>query len=99
MPKTIKWSSFAENDFALLLEYLETKWNRKVCNHYIEEIDYCIIHIQKNPKQFPFMNKELQIRKCVISKHNSIFYRDTINRIEILRIYDTRQNPDDLKFY
>jgi plasmid stabilization system protein ParE len=99
MPKTIKWSSYADNDFAKLLEYLESKWNNKVCLDFIENLDYCIIQIQKNLELFPVFNNELQIRKCVVTKHNSIFYRETSARIEILRLYDTRQNPDDLKFF
>ena len=47
---------------------------------------------------FPLINESLQIRKCVVTKHYSIFYRETNSRIEILRLYDTRQNPENLKF-
>jgi plasmid stabilization system protein ParE len=68
MPKTIKWSSYADNDFAKLLEYLESKWNNKVCLDFIENLDSCIIQIQKNPELFPVFNNELQIRKCVVTK-------------------------------
>jgi plasmid stabilization system protein ParE len=97
MLKPVKWSSFADEDFAKLLEYLNQKWNVKVCNDFIIKLDYCINHIQKNPTQFPIINNNLQIRKCVITKHNSVYYRETDIRIELLRIYDTRQNTDNLK--
>lgn len=99
MLKPNKWSSFADSDFTKLLEYLEFKWNNKVCTDFIENLDYCVAQIEKNPKLFPFINIEFQIKKCVVTKHNSIFYRETNSRIEILRLYDTRQNPDDLKFF
>lgn len=66
---------------------------------FIENLDYSINQIEKNPKLFPLINVELEIRKCVVTKHNSIFYRETNSRIEILRLYDTRQNPDDLTFF
>ena len=98
MRKPIKWSSFANADFANLLEYLEFRWNKKVCTDFIENLDYCVYQIEKNPELFPFINAELQIIKCVVTKHNSIFYRETNSRIEIFRLYDTRQNPEDLKF-
>lgn len=98
MLKVIKWSSFADIDLSNLLEYLELKCNNKVCNDFLENLDHCILQIQINPDQFLFFNKELQIRKCVITKHNTLFYRETESRIEILRLYDTRQNPVDFKF-
>jgi plasmid stabilization system protein ParE len=99
MRKPIRWSSFAENDFALILEYLNSKWNKTVCNNFIEIVDTNLLLIQKNPKLFPFLNKELNIRKCVITKHSTLFYRDKENKIEILRLYDNRQNPNTLKLF
>lgn len=98
MRKPIKWSSLAEEDFAKLLEYLENRWNNAVCLKFISKLDFCIDLIYKNPNQFPFLNVELQIRKCVVTKQNTLYYRETDARIEILRLFDTRQNPDTLKF-
>jgi plasmid stabilization system protein ParE len=98
MLKPIKWSSYADDDFAKLLEYLENKWNKKVCLQFIAKLDFCIDLIHKNPNQFRFFNKEFQIRKCVVTKQNTLYYRETNSRIEILRLYDSRQNPETLKF-
>lgn len=99
MLKPICWSSFADNDFAHLLEYLDTKWNKKVAKEFIEIVDKNLYLIQKNPELFPFLNSELNIRRCVITKHNTLFYREKEDRIEILRLYDTRQNPTNLKLF
>ena len=98
MRKPIKWSSHAQDDFAKLLDYLEHRWNKNVCLKFISKLDYCIDLIHKNPNQFPYLNAQLQIRKCVVTKQNTLYYRETNSRIEILRLYDTRQNPDTLKF-
>lgn len=98
MNKTIKWSSYAHNDLSNLLDYLEAKWNKKSCLQFLEKLDFCIDLIQKNPNLFPFFNKNLGIRKCVITKQNSLFYKITDTRIEVLRIYDTRQDDKTLKF-
>lgn len=98
MRKPVKWSSLADDDFAKLLEYLEKKWNKKVCIKFITKLDYCINLIHKNPNQFPFFNSELQIRKCVVTKQNTLYYRETNTKIDILRLYDTRQNPETLNF-
>lgn len=98
MVKPVKWSSRADDDFAGILEYLNNHWNASVASDFISKVGRCIFLIQQNTEQFPFLNKNFQIRKCVVTKHNSIFYRDTENRIEILRLYDTRQNPKSLQF-
>ena len=98
MPKSVKWSSQADNDFAKILEYLENRWNNNVCSKFINKVDFCLELIQRNPLQFPLINPDLQIRRCVITKHNTLYYRETEFRIEVLRLYDTRQNPDSLLF-
>ncbi|OUD36702.1 type II toxin-antitoxin system RelE/ParE family toxin [Flavobacterium sp. FPG59] len=96
MNKAIRWSSFADKDLANLLEYLDAKWNKSVCLNFIDHLDYCITLIQENPGQFPFINKKLQIRKCIVTKQNSLYYRETDTTIDILRLYDTRQHPTTL---
>jgi len=40
----------------------------------------------------------MDVRKCVATKHNTVYFREEPNIIVILRIYDTRQNPDKLSF-
>lgn len=52
MLKPVKWSSYAEDDFAQLLEYLEIKWNKKVCLKFIDKLDFCIHLIQTKSISF-----------------------------------------------
>ncbi len=59
MNKPIKWSSFAHNDLANLLEYLEAKWNKKSCLLFLNKLDFCVDLIEKNPNLFPFSIKNL----------------------------------------
>ena len=98
MPKKITWSTLAESDFSNILNYLNQNWDNKVAANFIDLTDSIITLIAINPKQFPFMHKRKGIRKCVLTKHNSLYYRDKRSTIEILRIYDTRQDPDTLTF-
>lgn len=98
MLKPIIWSPLAESDFDQILEYLYHKWNQQVTIQFIEITEKVIQKVAAKPKLFPVINKEEKIRKCVITKHNTLFYRETKTQIEILRIYDTRQDPDKLSF-
>jgi plasmid stabilization system protein ParE len=98
MPKQVIWSPLAENDFSSILQYLQDNWESKVVSMFIDVADEVINQIIINPKQFPVIKKKEKIRKCVITKHNTLYYRERKDQIDILRIFDNRQNPKKLKF-
>jgi len=98
MPKPIIWSPLSQKDFESISEYLHDNWDDKVVNLFIEITDKLVLHISINPRQFPIIHKKKKIRKCVITKHNTLFYLDRKDFVDILRIYDTRQNPQKLRF-
>ena len=98
MPKQVIWSPQSENDLSSILEYLQEHWEKQVLNKFIDIVDEVVKQISLNPKQFPIIQKQRKIRKCVITKHNSLYYRDRKGFVDILRIYDNRQDPRKLKF-
>ena len=98
MAKQIVWSPKSENDFENIVEYLSQEWDDAVTNKFIDLIDILLHQISINPNQFPEIHKSLNIRKCVLSKHNTLYYRNRKNYVELLRIYDNRQDPESLRF-
>lgn len=98
MHRNLVWSPLAENDFSAILQYLELEWGKNITEKFIEITDNSIKQIIINPKQFPIIYKKKKIRKCVLTKHNSMFYKVGGQNIDILRIFDTRQDPKKLKF-
>jgi len=66
---------------------------------FLNKIDIITNQISTNQNQYPIINKKLQVRKCVITKQNTLFYRESQKQIEVLRLYDTRQDPEKLKFH
>jgi plasmid stabilization system protein ParE len=82
----------------MILEYLNENWDEKVVNQFIDLTEDILRQISINPRQFPVIYKKEKIRKCVLTKHNSLFYRDSKSQVDILRIYDTRQDPNTLTF-
>ena len=83
MHKPIIWSPLSENDFAIILDYLDKNWSSKVVLNFIDLTEDTLNQISSNPRQFPIYYKRKRIRKCVLTKHNSIFYRDGKTSIEI----------------
>jgi len=98
MPKQIIWSPSAENDMEAILEFLTVNWSEGIIFRFLNKIDDCVHLISEDYKLFPLINENLQIRKCVVTKHNTIYYRRNDATIEIVRLFDNRQDPQKLKF-
>jgi plasmid stabilization system protein ParE len=98
MVKQIIWSPLAEKDLDQTRAYLMEHWNKDVTNAFLDIIENLISQISKNPKQFPLIHKSKEIRKCVLTRQNTLFYRFSKGEITVLRIFDSRQNPDKLLF-
>ncbi|NOQ25673.1 MAG: type II toxin-antitoxin system RelE/ParE family toxin [Bacteroidales bacterium] len=81
MPRVIIWSPLAEKDLSNILEYLSKNWNQKVIIRFLNKVDLVIDQISKVPNQYPLINKKLQVRKCVVTKQNTLFYREIEKRI------------------
>ena len=98
MPRIIIWSPLAEIDFEHVLSYIYSQWGNKITLTFIAKIELALQQITLNPKQFPVINKKQKIRKCVLTKQNTLFYRERNNTIELLRIFNTRQSVRKLKY-
>jgi len=77
---------------------LQENWGSEVVTRFIDIVEDLIEQISLNPKHFPVIHKKLKVRKCVITKHNTLYYRDRRDYVDILRIFDNRQDPHKLKF-
>lgn len=98
MNREIIWSPAAERDFEIILDYLIERWSERVVSRFINKVDDSINLICEDPKIFPIINMEMKIRKSVITKQNILFYREVSGKIEIVRLFDARQDPKKLKF-
>lgn len=76
-----------------LLEYLEAEWSSEVKNNFIHKLDRTIAIIQSNPEIFPKTEVIKGLHKCVITKQTTLYYRIKGSRIDIVTIFDSRQDP------
>jgi len=98
MLNEIIWSPLAKKDLDNILGYLNKNWSNKIALNFIDILEDLLWQIAINPKQFPIINENLKVRKCVVTKHNSLYYKQNNDRIEVLRLFDNRQDPDKLRF-
>ena len=97
MKYDITISKKAEENLKAIFEYLETNWSEKVRDDFkqklLKEVDY----LRQNPFMFPASQIKNGVRKCLITKHNTMYYQIESNEVEIITIHDTRKNPKSLK--
>ena len=89
----------AENKLEEITEYLLSEWGNKVKKDFLSKLTSKIEQISLQPESCP-KSKELGgVYKCVVTKHNTFYYRINSNKniLEVITIFDTRQNPNKLK--
>jgi len=57
MLKEVIWSPLAESDFESILDYLQSNWNDRIINRFINKVDDNISLILEDHKIFPLINK------------------------------------------
>lgn len=90
-------SPSAKIDIENISQYLNQEWGKNVLSKFLFKVNWIINQIVINPQQYPVISTRLKIRRCVITKQNTLFYRIIKGQIEIVRIYDTRQDPNKLR--
>jgi plasmid stabilization system protein ParE len=94
MAAQIKWSDNAIQDYNNVVEYLLDEWNTEVALRFIEIVELKIKLLLSHPNKGLVSSKIKDIRSISITKHNRLYYRAMPEQvIEILGIFDLRQNP------
>jgi len=99
MKSTFKiiWSKRAFDNLGKIINYLNENWTEKEVHVFSVELERCINIIEKSPDTFPNSNLKPSIRKVVINKQNTLYYRIEGNIVKLINIFDTRQNPKKIK--
>ncbi|HEX9826473.1 MAG TPA: type II toxin-antitoxin system RelE/ParE family toxin [Flavobacteriaceae bacterium] len=97
MSRKVIISKTAEKKLDKLFVYLIEKWSVTVKKEFVEKLDSSIEIIQNQPEIFPKSKKGKGLRKCLITKQTTLYYRYNSERINIVTIFDTRQNPKRLE--
>jgi plasmid stabilization system protein ParE len=88
----IQWTDFALKELADTYEYLELNFSKKELNKLSVEIERVLRLISKNPNLFPQSDTK-RVRRVVIKKFNTMYYRESNSIAEILSFYSNRQKP------
>jgi toxin YoeB len=96
MAKKIKWTRIAIIDRTKIYQY----WlERNQSDTYPEKLEQLFEKSAETIAKFPNIGITTNYRNVLskIVRDYKIFYRITPDEIQILRVWDTRQNPDSLR--
>ncbi|MCC6274267.1 MAG: type II toxin-antitoxin system RelE/ParE family toxin [Leptospiraceae bacterium] len=95
MAKRVVWSENAVSDRINILDY----WFKRLgSKRYSKQLDSNIRRIIELLAKFPGMGRRFNDReeRFFVVDHYLIIYSETNERLEILHLWDSRRNPDDL---
>ena len=95
--KPLKISPQAKRDINSILLYLNTNWSSKETDVFLKKLEAFYTIILINPRIFGYYDKSKNIRSYALTKQNVIYYRNRKSVIEVITVFDGRQNPAKLK--
>lgn len=93
----IVWSERALKELEQAIEYLENNFTNKELRKLSLEIERNLNIISKNPLVFS-KSEKFYIRKVVIAKFNTLYYKIENEKIEIISFFSNRQDPNNRNF-
>ncbi|HED06679.1 MAG TPA: type II toxin-antitoxin system RelE/ParE family toxin [Ignavibacteria bacterium] len=93
----IEWTDHALKELSEIFAYLKNNWTERELQKLSQKIEKTIELISKNPELFQKTYIKKDVRRVVITKHNSLYYRINIETIEILSFFANRKNPNKLE--
>lgn len=94
MVRPVLLTSHAKADLDSVTLYLFENWGLPVLENFLALYEAKIAIIAQYPTRYPFIFKTSGLRKAVLTKHNIILYREKKDHIEIISVFDTRQDPE-----
>ena len=92
MPKKVLLSPTAKLKLDELLVYLSQEWPEKVRQDFIEKLDVKINQVSQYPKSCPESGSFKNLFKCIVTKQIAFYYRIKDEEIEIVTLFDNRQD-------
>ena len=93
----ILWTDFALSELEKTIEYLEKNWTERELRNLASEIEDTLTLLSHNPNLFQASNLKKEIRRVIVAKHNTLYYRIKNNSVEIISFFSNRQSPKKRK--
>lgn len=89
----IHYTKRANADAIVIKNYLLYNFTHREVDHFYDLLETFERATKPFPELYPLVNNSKKIRRAVLSKQLSVFYRVSKNRISINSILDNRMDP------
>ena len=101
MGLTVYWTQFAEEKLEDIFEYYSIKASSRVAHKLIQGIISQSTKLEKNPfigqKELLLIDRPQEFRYLVYKNYKIVYWINVVkSRIEIVNIFDCRQNPEEI---
>lgn len=93
----IFWTNHALWELEQTILYLEENWTSKEIENLAIKIEETILFLSQNPQLFQIVDTKKHIRRAVVLKHNTLYFRINKKNVEIVSFFSNRQNPNKKK--
>ena len=95
----IVWTKLAKITYIEVLENLKKRWTKKEMKNFKDLTNELLEKVKNEQVEHLFANEKLGVRKGVVHKNLSLFYREDRknNKIYLITFFNNRMNPKTLK--
>lgn len=93
----VHFTTIAQQRLDDIVEYLDVTWGKSIRDKFLSEVTRCLNLISVTPDLFPLFDSRQDVRRCLVTPYNTLFYRVKDNQIQVLTIWDNRMNLQTLK--
>ena len=95
----IIWTKLAKVTYKEILENLKKRWTIKELKNFNSLTSALLNKIKKGHITCPYANQKIEVRKAIIHKNVSLFYKEDKkhNKIYLVTFFNNRMNPKTLK--
>lgn len=93
----IIWTKLAKITYVEILENIKVRWTFKEMKAFNDLTNEIILKIKQNDIQFPNPNSQLGIKKAIIHKTVSVYFKQENEKVYLITFFNNRMNPETLK--
>ena|ERR1700761_1201284 len=89
----IRFTPEAEETYTLVVSQLRTRWGDRFVIKFENKVSKVFNAVSSTPYIYPTDKQFSSLRKCVLHKNCSLFYKVNNDHILIVYFWDNRQDP------
>ncbi len=92
----ILWTDHSLSELERTVEYLQLNFSEAEITRLAKAVESTISNISNNPLMYPESAETNGVRRAVILRFNSLYYRlkNESEQVEVLSFFSNRQNPE-----